>query len=186
MLTASVAAPLYNKTMLQLSGYLLNKPILSLRIASPVAWITAPIINPRNLKIEGFYCTDSQDGTRLVLLCQDIRELSRQGFIVDDHDVLVEPDDLVRLQDLIELNFQLPNKPVQTVSKQKVGKVSDYAIETESMFIQKLYVTQSFWKRLTGGSLSVDRSQVVEITKHRIVINDLLEASPSPATAAIA
>lgn len=172
--------------MLQLSGYLLNKPVLSLRIASPVAWIVAPLINPRNLKVEGFYCADSQDGKRLVLLCQDIRELSRQGFIVDDHDVLVEPEELVRLKDLMHLNFQLPGKPVLTASKQKVGKVSDYAIETESMFIQKLYVTQSFWKRLTGGSLSVDRSQVVEITRHRIIINDLLETAASPATAVAA
>ncbi len=148
-----------------------------------MAWIATPIVNPRNLKIEGFFCNDSMNGKQLVLLYQDIRELSRQGFIVDDHDVLVESKELVRLKDLMQQNFQLAGKPVVTVSKQKVGKVHDYALETESMFIQKLYVTQSFWKRLTGGSLSVDRTQIVEVTNRRIVINDLLEPSASPVTA---
>ena len=172
--------------MLQLSGYLLNKPVMSLRTGRPVAWVAAAVVNPRNLKIEGFYCNDSMNGGQLVLLAQDIRELSRQGFIVNDHDVLIEPEELVRLKDLMQQNFQLTGKLVVTVSKQKVGKVSDYAVETESMFIQKLYVTQSFWKRLTGGSLSVDRTQIVEVTNHRIVINDLLEPSASPATAVAA
>ncbi len=172
--------------MLQLSGYLLNKPVLSLRTGGPVARITTPVINPKNLKIEGFYCNDSRDGQHLVLLYQDIRELSRQGFIIDDHDVLADPDDLVRLKSVLRLNFDLLKKPVETAAGKKVGKVSDYAVEIDTMYIQKLYVAQSFWKNLTGGSLSVDRSQINEITKKRIIIQDPLQPTTSPATAAIA
>lgn len=170
--------------MLQLSGALLNKPVLSLRTGGAVAWVTEAIINPHNLKVEGFYCNDSVDGHRLVLLYQDIREVSRRGFIVDDHDVLVDPEELVRLQDIMQLRFQLPKKPVETTSKEKVGKVNDYAVETTTMYVQKLYVSRSLWKSLTGGSLSIDRSQIVEITNKRIVINDLLQPAPASATSA--
>src|SRR5215831_13127513 len=102
--------------MLQLSGYLMNRPVMSLRTGAPVAWATLPIINPRNLKIEGFSCTDSQSGQELVLVHLDIREISNKGFIVDDHDVLAEPEDLVRLKDVLTMNFQLLGKLVQTVS----------------------------------------------------------------------
>lgn len=171
--------------MLQLSASILNKPVLSLRTGRPVATAVAPIFNPNNLKVEGFYCDDNQDGTRLILLYQDIREVSPAGFIINDHDVLAEPEDLVRLKDVLELNFELLGKHVETASKEKVGKVSDYAVETTTMYVQKLYVSQSLLKSFTGGSLSVDRSQVIEITNRRIIIQELLKGTPATAPAAI-
>jgi sporulation protein YlmC with PRC-barrel domain len=171
--------------MLQLSASLLNKSVLSLRTGSPIAKIVAPIINPNNLKIEGFYCEDSIDKKQLVLLYQDIRDMLPQGYVVNDHDVLSEAHDLVRLKDVLELNFDLIGKQVVTVSKEKVGKVSDYATETETMFIQKIYVAQSILKSFTGGSLSIDRSQINEITPTRVIINELMKNAPAGATAAI-
>lgn len=171
--------------MLQLSGAFTNKSVLSLRTGTPVATIGEPIINPNNLKIEGFYCQDTFSKQALVLLYQDIRDLLPQGFVVDDHDVLAEPRELVRLKDVMNLNFKLLGKPVETASKEKIGKVGDFAVEVESMYIQKLYVTQSVFKSLTNGSLSVDRSQIIEITNRRVVIHDPLRGTPAGATAAI-
>lgn len=171
--------------MLQLSGTVLGKPVLSLRTGSPVAQVISPILNPNNLKIEGFYCQDSIDRRELILLYQDIRDVLPQGLVVDDHDVLAEPEDLVRLKKILEINFELIGKQVETVSQEKVGKVTDYAFEATTMFIQKLYVSQSLLKSLTSGSLSIDRSNVQEITPKRIIISDLLETVPvgAPVTA---
>ncbi len=170
--------------MLQLSGSLLNRPVMSLRTGGQVATTQGAIINPNNLKLEGFYCQDRLSKKRVVLLYQDIRDVVKQGLVVNDHDVLVDPLELVRLKDIMELNFELLDKAVVTVSKEKVGKVSDYAVEIETMFIQKIYVSQSLLKSLSGGNLSVDRSQIVEITNRKIVISDLLKAAK--ATPAIA
>ena len=153
--------------MLQLSAALLNKNVMSLRTGQAIATVTAAIFNPNNLKIEGFYCQDRFDKRELILLYQDIREVLKQGYVVNDHAVLAEPDDLIRLKDVLELNYELIGKPVQTITKHKVGKVSDYATETETMYVQKIYVSQSIFKSLTGGSLSVDRTQINEITPKR-------------------
>ena len=177
---------MYNYSMLQLSEALLNKPVLSLRSGGTVAWIVEPIFNPNNLKLEGFYCDDTIDKKRLILLCQDIRELSSQGFIIDDHDVLAQPRDLVRLKSILNLHFELLKKPVVTVSKDKIGKISDYAIETDTMYVQKLYASRSILRNLASGSLSIDRSQIIEITSNKIIINDLLQGTPSPVAAGIA
>ncbi len=170
--------------MLQLSNSLLNKSVMSLRTGSAIASIVGPIINPNNLKIEGFYCQDRFNKQLLVLLYQDIRDLLPQGYVVNDHDVLVEPGELVRLKEVLDLDFELIGKQVVTTSKQRIGKVSDYATETETMLIQKIYVAQSLMKSLTGGSLSVDRSQVNEVTPKRLIINDLLKTAPATAPAA--
>jgi sporulation protein YlmC with PRC-barrel domain len=169
--------------MLQLSNVLQNRPVLSLRTGTAIATATAPIINPNNLKIEGFYCDDRFEKKPLILLAQDIRDVIPQGIVVNDHDALTDSEELVRLKDILELNFVLLGKPVETVSKHKIGKVADYATEISSMYIQKLYVSQSVFKSLTNGSLSVDRTQISEITNRRIIINDLEAKVPAHAGA---
>ena len=162
---------------------------MSLRIGAPIATVTAPIINPNNLKIEGFYCQDKASKDQLVVLYQDIRDVVPQGIVVNDHEVLTHPDELVRLKDIMELNFDLLGKPVVTAGKEKIGKVNDYATEVSTMYIQKLYVSQPLIKSLAGGSLSVERTQIIEITNRKIVIKDPLQptklktAMPATATA---
>ena len=171
--------------MLQLSKTLISRPILSLRTGSEIGTTTNPIINPNNLKIEGFYCQDKFDKKVLkILLYQDIRDLLPQGFVVNDHDALTDPKELVRLEDILKLKFNLIGKPVVTVSKSKVGKVNDYATEIETMYVQKIYVGQALLKSLSSGSLSVDRSQITEITSSRIIINDLIQPNSARVPAA--
>jgi sporulation protein YlmC with PRC-barrel domain len=154
---------------------LVNRPVLSLRTGTEVATALEPIINPGNLKIEGFYCQDSRSKQQLVLVGQDVRDIMSRGFIINDHDQLVQPGELVRLAPVLRLNFSLIGKPVVTASGTKLGKVGDYSVDIESMFVQKLYVTQSIFKNFSGGNLGVDRSQIVEITDKKIVVSDLTQ-----------
>lgn len=182
--SACLAASRYTEVMLQLSNSLINQPILSLRTGTEIATLLQPIINPHNLKIEGFYCQDSIDRKKeLILLPQDIRDALPQGFVINDHDVLMEAKDLVRLQSVINLQFGLIGKAVITTSKQRLGKVEDYAVDIPSMFIQRLYVSQSILKSFSGGNLGVDRNQIVEITDKNIIINDLEAKVPATARA---
>lgn len=173
--------------MLRLSSTLMNQAVLSLRTGGQVATALEPIINPNNLKIEGFYCNDRFEKRQLILLTQDIRDRVEQGFVVNDHEVLVEPGELVRLEPILKMKFQLLGKPVVTVNKRRLGKVNDYAVDDAALYVQKMYVGQSLIKSITGGSLSVDRSQIVEITDHKIIVQDPLKGvkSPAPATTAV-
>ena len=170
--------------MLVLTKSILNQPVMSLRTGGQVATAYQAIINPNNLKIEAFYCVDSiEKKHQLVLVHQDIRDVLPAGLVIDDHDVLVEPEDLVRLHKIMELDFELVGKPVITKSGKRVGKVNDFATEPESMLIKKLYVTQTLIKNLTGGNLSIDRTQIIEITPRKIIIKDPLQGVRAGATA---
>ncbi len=159
--------------MLQLSGMIINHPLLSLRTGTQVGIVQAPLVNPNNLKIEGFYCHDDESRRQLILVAQDIRDVLPQGIVVNDQDVLTEPEELVRLKDIMAENFELIGKHVETTDKTKLGKVSDYAVETSSMYIQKIYVSQSIFKNFSGSNLGIDRTQIVEITDKKIVVQDL-------------
>ncbi len=160
----------------------MNRPILSLRTGGVVGTTLRPIINPNNLKIEGFYCSDAEDRKRTpVLLYQDIRDLIIQGIVVNDHDVLADAGELVRLRSILNINFELLGKKVVTTSKQKIGKVIDFATEVETMYVQKIYISQPLLKNLAGGNLIVDRNQIAEITDKYIVIHDLAGRVPARA-----
>ncbi|MET1033602.1 MAG: PRC-barrel domain-containing protein, partial [Candidatus Saccharimonadales bacterium] len=170
--------------MLQLSGSLLNRPVLSLQTGGVIATTVSAIINPNNLKIEGFYCISPLDRKKMaILLYQDIRDVMVQGFVVNDGEVLVEPEELVRLQDTLKIHFDAIGKQVVTTNKEKIGKVIDYAADTNTMYIQKLYLAQSMFKNLTGGNLGIDRTQIVEITDRRIIVQDLSARVPARAGA---
>jgi uncharacterized protein YrrD len=155
---------------------------MSLRTGTQVATSLSPIFNPNNLKIEGFYC-QMPDRKQLVLVSQDIRDVLPQGVVINDADVLTEPEELVRLKNILRINFQLIGKQVETTDEQKLGKVSDFATETESMTVKKIYVSQSLFKNFTGGNLGIDRTQIVEITDKKIIVHDLSAKVPAGAHA---
>jgi uncharacterized protein YrrD len=172
--------------MLQLSNAIVNLPVMSLRTGTQVAIATAPIINPNNLKIEGFYCQDTFNKNKhheLILVNQDIRDIIPQGIVINDYDVLTEASELVRLRDVLNMHFDVLGKQVATSRRVRVGKVEDYSVELGSMYIQKLYVSRPLYKNFSGGNLGIDRTQIVEITDKKIIIQDLLEKVPTGARA---
>lgn len=164
----------------------MDRPILSIRTSGPVATAIEPIINPKNLKIEGWLCQDSVEKKKqLILLVQELRDILPQGLVVNDHEVLAEPHELIRMQDLLEMHFVLIGKPVEGVSKAKIGKVTDFAVDSSTLYVQKLYVGQSLLKSLAGGNLIVDRNQIVEISNKKIIIQDPLQPTLAEAPAAV-
>lgn len=151
---------------------LINKPVMSLRTGGPVGTVVDIIINPNNLKIEGWFVNDSTSKRRAVLLSQDIRDIIDQGFVVNDHEGLSDVDELVRLKPVLDIGFELIGKSVITKAKQKLGKVNDYAFDKDGFVIQKLYVNQSIVKSFSGGAAIVDRNQIIEINRRYIIVHE--------------
>ncbi len=165
--------------MLRLSGIYHNRDVLSLRTGRPVGHAFSPVINPNNLKIEGWYATKVGNKDPMVLPTGQIRDLIAKGLVVDDHDSITHPDDLVRMKKILEINYELIGKPIVTESKKKLGKVQDYSVDDQSMYIQKLYVTQNILRGINKSQLLIDRDQVIEITDKKIIVKDLSEKVPS-------
>lgn len=164
---------LYTRYQLMLLGQqLLTKPMLSLQTGVPVGQVRSVIVNPHNLKIEGWHAHDINRKTDGILLSQDVRDIIGKGFVVDDHDALSDPSDLVRLKSILNLKFELMGKPVYAEGGKRLGRVSDYAFEKTGFFIQKIYVNQSIVKSFSGGALIVDRDQIIEITHKKITVKD--------------
>jgi uncharacterized protein YrrD len=98
-------------------------------------------------------------------------------IFINDFEVLSEANELIRLKELIDLNFIIVGKMVVTKSKQKLGKVKEFSVENTSLFIQKLYIAQPIYKNIYGGQLIIDRNQIVEVTNTQIIVKDIVQAT---------
>lgn len=163
--------------MLLLNSMLQNVPIMSLRNGHLIGDTTSLVLNPANLKIEAFKCNINKSKTPLYLLNQDIRDMTDNKIFINDFEVLSEANELIRLKELIDLNFIIVGKMVVTKSKQKLGKVKEFSVENTSLFIQKLYIAQPIYKNIYGGQLIIDRNQIVEVTNTQIIVKDIVQAT---------
>ena len=163
----------YTKTvMLLMSKSLLNRPVVSLRSGGQIATAIEPVINPHNLKILGWWCKVVGQNNQAVLLAEDMREIMPRGLAINDDADLSTPEELVRHREILDIRFQLMNKLVRT-KRHKLGKVSDYAYDQDSMFIEKLYVMRPLVKVFASeDTLIIGRNQIVEITDKHILVKE--------------
>ena len=166
---------LFNDTVLN------NLPIGSVRSSGRICTVTGIVIKPNNLHIDEFRCR-IVGGRQQLLSPLDIRDLSPQGIVINDHDILLDEVDAIRLKPVLTLNYQLVGKSA-FVGKRKIGRVEGYAIDLESLFIQKIYVRPGLLSRMNSDRLVFDRSAIKEVTDTKVVfvgsniIRDTVKAS---------
>lgn len=148
-----------------------GRPIMSLRTGTRIGTAQEPIIDPRNLKVLGWWCQGLDGNKQDILLSEDVREQMPSGLAVNDESALSTPDDLVRHQEVLNIRFMLLDKLVKN-KHQKLGKVNDFAYD-ESMFIQKLYVARSLIKVFSSqDTLIIDRVQIIEVSDKYILVDE--------------
>lgn len=159
--------------MLRLASQLISVPIGSLHAGYRVGTTAKPIINPSKLQVEAYYCEGPQIDTNSALLTKDIREFTPNGILIDHQEEISHVDELVRLQELIKINFELVDKKVTTEhGRSSLGKVTDYIVDDRDFRIQKLHVQRPIWRALANPQLVIGRNQIVKVTDDRVVVKD--------------
>lgn len=157
--------------MLILGSRLDATPVMGLQTGSQLAHITQPIINPRTLEIVAYEVEGSLLDQRPSLLrVADIRELGSLGIIIDSSDEFVGEDDIIKLKELRDLHFNLLGLRVVDERKHKLGKITDYTIDTDSFVVQQLVVKGGLFNSLTSTGHTIHRSQIVKITDTTITV----------------
>ena len=153
---------------------LIGTPILSIQAGGPIATIKNAIIDPNNLKILGFNLEgpllNRTDTT--ILDIRSVREYSQLGMVIDDIEELVAPDDVIKIQKVLELNFDLINLKVKTKKGTKLGHLIDYTVTSEDFIVQQIIVKRPLVKALVDPELTISRKEIVEITDYEVIIKD--------------
>lgn len=158
--------------MLMLNSSLYDVPVMSLQSGGQLGATLEPVLDPRKMQIVALYVGGPRIHESSVLHISDIREIGPLGIIVNSTDDIMAADDgLIRLQEVIDLKFSLIGKTVIDDTKKKLGKVTEYSVDSESFYIQKIHVGQSVMKNLTNTSLIISRNQIVQITDTSIIVS---------------
>lgn len=149
---------------------LLNYPILSLHTASKIAEVKALIIDPNFLKVVAFEINVASSKQRLFLETASVREFSKMGMIVDSDEEFVEQGDVIKLKEMIELDFTLENMKVLSKKKTMLGRVEDFMVTTDDFRVMQLIIKRPIYKSLIDPELVIGRSEIYEINDTEIIV----------------
>jgi sporulation protein YlmC with PRC-barrel domain len=107
----------------------------------------------------------------------------------------MDDDGLIRLKEIIDIDFRLIGKSVVTDSGQRLGKVSSFAVDTLTWLIMKIYAQPPLLRNVGAAELIFARTQIIKVSDTQVVvkggqqtedktlsIKKLIAQSPNPAT----
>lgn len=149
-------------------------PVLSLHLTDQIARTAEPIIDPNNLKVLGFWLEGPlvKKDVGNILETASVREFAPTGMIVDSADDLVSEGEVVKLDEILKLNFSLVGLKVRTKKKTKLGKVVDFTVDATTFDVMQLIVQRPPIKAFLDPELVISRKEVVEVTDDEIIVKD--------------
>ncbi len=120
---------------------------------------------------------DQQPG---ILLAVDIREMGSLGIIVDSAEEIVSTDDVIKIKNILELEFDLVSMKVIDEKNKHIGKIIGYTIESSSLIIQQIKVKRPVLRSLGDTELLIHRTQISKITNDTITVKTTSIPSHQP------
>ena len=159
--------------MLIYASKLIGAKVLSVQAGGQIAAISQPIVDPDTLKIIAFKLSGPlvAAGTN-ILDVSSIREYSSYGIVIDDIEELVAPDDVVKIADVLKLNFDLVGLKVETKKGSKLGKLQDYTVTSEDFVVQQIIVKRPAIKSFVDPELTIHRKEITEVNDYKIIVKD--------------
>ena len=159
--------------MLIYASKLIGTTVFSVQASGPIAQIASPIIDPDTLKIIAFELTGpTVNRNTNILDVSSIREHSDYGIVVDDADELVGQDDIVKISQVIALNFNLIDLKVKTKKGSKLGKIINYTLTSDDFVIQQIIVKRPTLKSFIDPELTISRKEIVEVNDYEVIVRD--------------
>ena len=161
--------------MLLNGSKLINTPILSLHLGAPIGVVKDVVVDPNDLRIIALIVNGPQAGNGEygnILDIRSIREYSNLGMIIDSIDDLVSPGDVIKIDNVMKLNFSLNGLNVKTKKGTKLGKIYDFTFEPSSMMVQQMIVKRPVFKAIIDPELVIGRSEIKEVNDYDIIVKD--------------
>ena len=152
---------------------IIGLPIAAVDVESKIGEITQLLIEPENGSLLGFLIkSDGFFSAQKVLSAVDIREWDPNGLVTESIENLVDPNEIVRIKEVLDKNIILIGMSAKTESGKRLGVVEDLLIDTDTNSVAKYYL-----KDLLGKSRVLTSDKVSRIDKAIIFTDDVSEVS---------
>jgi uncharacterized protein YrrD len=173
--------------MLYYNSGLIGLSVREARSGDTVAIVEKLIIDPRSFTLAALQLNTGEK-ERSFMVADSIAEIGLQhGIFFTDTDAVSKLEELPRLQEVIDLGFELIKLSVRTqgakkLTPQKLGTVADFVIDDTSFAVFQIVVKRGFWSGFMP-ELAINRQQVLELTNRELIVDDAYAKSAAPATA---
>ncbi len=160
--------------MLVYNSRLVGIPVLSVQAGGPIGYVSEAIVDPNDLKVIAFRLNGpliSKSNANL-LDVKSIREYSSFGMVIDDINELISPEDVIKIAEILKLNFNLIGLKAETKKGSKLGSISDFTLTSEDYVIQQLIIKRPLMKSFVDPELIVSRKEIAEITDYKVILKD--------------
>lgn len=149
-------------------------PVLSLHVGQPIAAVLEPVIDPNELKIIAFKIGGGVVGgeTGDILRAESVREFSNMGMIVDSEDVFVSRIDVLKIDEIMSLEFKLLELKCVTKKGTKLGKIIGYTFDPTNFEIMQIVVQRPMLKAFMDPELVISRNEIVEVDDYKVTVKD--------------
>lgn len=148
-------------------------PVLDLETGEILGQIVGWVVQPAQQKIVAYILTQPTLWRKAqIIVPADIVEYGPRMVVVRDKTVVISPDEVVGLLELLRDEVSLIKFRAETESGKGLGIVNDFIIEVTGSTIQQYYIEPPL---LAGGLTSdwiVSASQVVRIEQRKIIFPD--------------
>ena len=176
--------------MLYYNSGLIGMPVREARSGDTVALVEKLIVDPRSFTLAALQLNTAEK-EKSYMVTDSIAEISlKHGIFFTDTDAVSKLSELPRLQEVIDLGFELIKIPVRTggakkVNPQKLGAVEDFVIDDTSFAIFQIIVKRGFFSGFMP-ELAINRQQVLELTNRELIVDEAYAKSDAVATASSA
>ncbi|MDO8686827.1 MAG: PRC-barrel domain-containing protein [Candidatus Berkelbacteria bacterium] len=150
---------------------LIGMPVAAFDTQSKIGEIRELIIDPENGHLMGFLVQVSGLFSAGKILSEvDIREWDPNGIVTEKEENLVEPEEIVRIDNILKKKINLIGIGAKTESGKSLGNVENLLIDTDTSSVTKYYL-----KDMLGNSRIFTSEKVVKIDKFIIFSDDVAE-----------
>ena len=107
-------------------------------------------------------------GPKRILTAPDLREVSTDVGIIDSPEVLTDPEEVVRVAEVLSQKIRLIGTPVVTESGTVLGKLRDYAVDVLSHRLERINVRGN----PLSSELIITADQILRIERSRVTVRD--------------
>ena len=149
-----------------LASKLFHAPLIAIGVGK-IGEIGDPIINIDNGQLLAFHVlTPGLFSPKKVISLIDIIVFDPKVVIVNSPESIIDPKEVVRIQDSIEKKFTLMKAKAYTQNNNYLGKIEDVVIDSDSNTITKYYIKNILRNRILSSE------KVIEIQKNKIIFDN--------------
>lgn len=150
---------------------LLGNPIVNSQTGEELGEVYDVIIDVETGKLEAFWVKRGVlSGADKILSLHDVSEWKLKVYVKDE-DAIINPEEIIKVREIVQQNIHLYLHPVETLSGIKLGEVDDIFFDSMTGQILQIQVAKNFCGFKYNKKL-IAYTEIYEVNSKAVVLKD--------------